>query len=275
MTSSNPPRASRSKFWTRFRHLRIAVLLLILGGVAITTFAQQRNIATWKRPLNVLVVPVAAGADRSVSDWVNGLDRNAFAGVADFFGREAARHGVGVKPPVLVRVAKPIPDLPPAPPDPPSALDVVTWSLRLRYWSWSIGRQHKLPASVIRIYVVYDAAGSDARLERSFGLQRVNIGVVHAPAGDADHGWTQLAIAHELLHTVGASDKYRFGQPPPFPDGFADPQQEPRFPQRRAEIMAGQIPLDENGSFTPARSLADCVVGAATAAEIGWRKPGR
>jgi hypothetical protein len=275
VTSSSLPSAKPSSFRTRFRHLRIAVLLLILGVVALTTFAQQRNIATWKRPLTVLVVPVDPGADRSVSAWVSGLDRSAFEGVAEFFGREAGRYHIKASPPVLVRVAKPIPELPPPPPDPPTALDVVTWSLKLRYWSWSIGRQHQLPAATIRIYVVYDPAGSEAELERSFGLQKVNIGVVHAPAGSADHGWTQLAIAHELLHTVGASDKYRLGQPPPFPDGFADPQQEPRYPQHRAEIMAGQIPLAENGAFTPAHSLADCVVGAATATEIGWPRPAR
>jgi hypothetical protein len=223
----------------------------------------------------VLVVPVDSGGDRGVSEWTSGLDRAAFEAVAAFFGREAARHGVSVKPPVLLRVAKPIPDLPPAPPDPPSTLDVVTWSLRLRYWSWSIGRTHRLPSATVRIYVVYEPAAAEAEIERSLGLQRVNIGVVHATAGSAEHGWVQLTIAHELLHTVGATDKYRLGQLPPFPDGFADPRQEPLFPQRRAEIMAGQIPLDESGTFTPAHSLADCVVGAATAAEIGWPRPAR
>ena len=42
----------------------------------------------------------------------------------------------------------------------------------------------------------------------SHGLQKGLVGVVHAFADDTMTGSNAVVIAHELLHTVGASDKY-------------------------------------------------------------------
>ena len=58
---------------------------------------------------------------------------------------------------------------------------------------------------------------------------------------------------------------------PLYPEGFADTGQRPLFPQQTAEIMAGYIPLSENKSIMAA-SLAESMVGAKTAREIGWLK---
>ncbi len=54
------------------------------------------------------------------------------------------------------------------------------------------------------------------------------------------------------------------------PDGYADPQRTPARPQAQAEIMAGMIPIDDD-EMVLARDLGECVVGAKTAEEIGWR----
>jgi len=94
--------------------------------------------------------------------------------------------------------------------------------------------------------------------------------VVHAFASRSLNGSNDIVIAHELLHTVGASDKYDLASGTPlFPQGFADPAQEPRFPQQRAEIMAVRRALSASESEIPA-SLEAVVVGPATALEIGW-----
>ena len=79
-----------------------------------------------------------------------------------------------------------------------------------------------------------------------------------------------IVIAHELLHTVGASDKYdpRTNQPL-FPIGFAEPDREPSLPQKKAEIMAGRIPVDVNKTKSP-KSLKKVLVGETTATEIRW-----
>jgi len=53
------------------------------------------------------------------------------------------------------------------------------------------------------------------------------------------------------------------------PGGLAEPDLEPRFPQRLAEIMVGEVPLGPGAGRLPA-SARELGVGAATAAEIGW-----
>ena len=71
------------------------------------------------------------------------------------------------------------------------------------------------------------------------------------------------------MHTLGAGDKYADNNLPLFPDGYADPDRSPLYPQIRAELMAGRIPISENESKMP-RNLGKTVVGHSTALEIGW-----
>jgi len=52
-------------------------------------------------------------------------------------------------------------------------------------------------------------------------------------------------------------------------DGFGDPSQQPRYPQSRAELMAGRRAVSETEAETPL-SLREVVVGPATAKEIRW-----
>jgi hypothetical protein len=79
-----------------------------------------------------------------------------------------------------------------------------------------------------------------------------------------------VVVAHELLHTLGASDKYdRATGLPVAPDGLGDPGQSPLFPQRYGEIMAGRIATGASTAIIP-ESLAPMVVGPASAREIGW-----
>ena len=53
-----------------------------------------------------------------------------------------------------------------------------------------------------------------------------------------------MVIAHELLHTVGATDKYdpAANESSP-PEGYAEPDKIPFFPQTFVGLMAGRIPL--------------------------------
>ena len=86
-------------------------------------------------------------------------------------------------------------------------------------------------------------------------------------------GSNDMVIAHELLHTLGATDKYDLrSNQPAHPDGFAEPDREPLYPQSFAELMGGRIPVSSAESTTP-ESLQQVIVGAKTASEIGWTKP--
>lgn len=78
-----------------------------------------------------------------------------------------------------------------------------------------------------------------------------------------------VVITHELLHTLGATDKYDVNGLPVFPDGFADPEQVPLYPQHAAEIMAGRIARSLDTAEIP-QSLEYCLIGPETAAEINW-----
>jgi hypothetical protein len=70
-----------------------------------------------------------------------------------------------------------------------------------------------------------------------------------------------VVIAHELLHTLGASDKYDpQSLAPVFPEGYAEPDRQPRHPQRLAEIMAGRFALAEGQLAMPER-LGQTLIG--------------
>src|SRR5205807_8297574 len=107
----------------------------------------------------------------------------------------------------------------------------------------------------------------------SHGLQKGLVGVVHAFAQPAMAGSNNIVIAHELMHTLGASDKYAPGSGEPlYPAGFADPERQPLSPQTQAEIMAGRRALSAQ-VFEMPQGLRDVVVGPSTALEILWTRP--
>ena len=102
----------------------------------------------------------------------------------------------------------------------------------------------------------------------SVASRRDRFGIVFAPLDSRQLGNTCAVVAHEWCHNLGASDKYR-GNTSVFPHGFAEPALEPRYPQRKAEIMALGIPQSP-GRERPVRDLSQCIVGEKTAREINW-----
>jgi hypothetical protein len=94
--------------------------------------------------------------------------------------------------------------------------------------------------------------------------------VVYAFAVPEMNGENDVVIAHELLHTVGATDKYNStDDAPSFPDGYGDAAQQPLYPQLTAELMAGRRAIAPDKS-SQALSLDEVVIGPATALEIRW-----
>ncbi|NND36504.1 MAG: hypothetical protein HKN81_05140 [Gammaproteobacteria bacterium] len=96
------------------------------------------------------------------------------------------------------------------------------------------------------------------------------LGVVHVFANQRMKGSNRFVIAHEMLHTLGATDKYApQSNHPIFPVGYAEPYASPLYPQRFAEIMGGRIPVSASEAKIP-RSLEQARVGAETALELRW-----
>ena len=106
----------------------------------------------------------------------------------------------------------------------------------------------------------------------SHGLEQGMIGVANTYASEKMEQRNNVVIAHELLHTVGAQDKYdQKTNQPLHPQGYAEPDAETLYPQRWAEIMGGRIPLSPNTAAMP-RGLHETLLGDETAREIHWIK---
>ena len=254
-----------------FRTIRTLVLLTVLLVVGVGTWQTTRRIASWDVPLRAIVYPIAGDDSEVTRRYVESLTSHTYQPVERFIGEEAGRYGVETTfgQHVKIKLGPRIGELPPPAPIDGNVVRIMWWSLQLRYWAWSVAGSGTSSPDVTLFAIYHDPARTES-LEHSYGLEKGRIGIVNAFASDAMAGANNVVIAHELLHTVGASDKYdERTRLPRFPDGYADPEAEPRHPQRFAEIMAGGIPVAEDEARIPP-SLNAALIGEATAREIGW-----
>ena len=252
-----------------FKTLRIAALLLILVLVALTTWQDRYRSTRWREPLFVAIYPIAADESPVTRRYVDSLDGGTFSDIDRFFARESARFHLRTDEPFRSRLRPVLEDRPPQRTASAGFIATSVWSLRLRYWAWRISRHAREPEDV-RIFVLYHDPAFTRSVPHSLGLTKGLIGVVYAFADPEMTAENNVVIAHELLHTVGATDKYNFvDDAPRFPEGFGDPGQIPLYPQRNAELMAGRRMLTSD-RWEQVSSLDEVVVGAATAQEIRW-----
>jgi hypothetical protein len=253
-----------------FRYLRIAILLTILLIVAGNQWLTGSRLNSWDKPLWITIYPVLAGPDTNVRRYAESLKTDSFEDIGVFLRQQASRYGQALETPVVIQLAQPLAELPPALPAESSGLKVALWSLKMRWWSWRNGGQNDLAPGDVRMFVIYQNRESDTTLERSVGIKNGSYGLVNAVASRQMAARNRIIITHELLHILGASDKYDLhtGQPL-VPDGLANPAQSPLYPQQRAEIMGGRIATSAS-YWQPPASLKSCVIGNSTAAEIGW-----
>jgi len=251
-----------------FKAVRIAALLLILFFVAVNTWLSQSRSTDWNNSLWVKIYPINADGSDDSTRYIEGLDISTFAGIETFIAREAVRYGKTVNRPLRMELGKRINEQPPAMEPGSGVLGVMLWSLKMRWWaSNTAGEQDSIEPDV-RIFVRYHRPNGTFVLENSIGLQKGMVGIVNARAGRLQQGSNNVIIAHEFLHTLGATDKYdlRSGLPTA-PDGLAEPDRNPLYPQRRAEIMGGRIAIAADDAIIP-QSLKYVVIGPLTASEI-------
>ena len=251
--------------------LRLTLLLVVLAWVALGAWLDRSRSRDWDGTLRVTVYPVAPAGDRISLEYAAGLTADDFAAVAAFFATQASAYGVPVDPPVRIRVSHASPGLPPALPDRPGPLTIAAWSLRLRWYAARVAWKDPLPSPDIQIFATFAPLGPGTQaLPDSVGLSKGLVAVAHLYADDQAAGGNQVVMAHELLHTLGATDKYdpASGQPR-VPDGLGEPEREPVYPQQYGEIMAGRIATASHQAVMP-RDLGMMRVGPLTAREIGW-----
>ena len=218
-----------------------------------------------------MIYPINGDGSSVSARYVSQLRDASYESIAAFFKEEGSRHGLRLGAPVALRVAPEVVAQPPPPPFGGNRLEVILWSLRLRYWAYR-NDSNKGAKPDVRIFVSYFDPAARPRLPHSTGLHKGMIGVVNAFAHADMDGSNNVVIAHELLHTFGANDKYDVANNRPlFPDGYAEPRAEPLHPQTRAEIMAGRIPISETRAEVPA-GMDEVAIGLKTAREIKWVK---
>lgn len=254
-----------------WRKFRILILLLILLIVALNQYFDRLYSTDWNTPLRVTVYPIDGDGSPVTQQYIKALTPDRFQPLEAFFEREAGFRDVTLEHPIQFQSAPPLNDNPPALARDANLFSILWWSLRMRYWAWQTPDAGVTPD--IKLFVVYHDPARSPTLSHSVGMQKGLYGVVNVFADSAMSGSNDVVAAHELLHTLGATDKYSLRDNQPLhPIGYAEPTREPLFPQTHAELMGGRIPLTSKESTTP-ESLDQVVVGPLTAAEIGWIKP--
>lgn len=255
-----------------YRNTRVLILLSILAMAIIYTQEQHLQTTSWFKPINVIIYPINGDGSSETSDYIQQLSKKDFLAIDDFFRQGAKRYHLITDQPIITSLGKTIASMPPTPPRDRNAIfSVMFWSLKLRYWAYKHSPDQISNNNRIRLYVIYHTDNDGRALPHSLGLQKGLIGIIHAFADSKQNQQNAVIMTHEILHTVGATDKYDHNNQAIYPDGYAKPEQKPLFPQRYAEIMAGRIPLTEDTSKIPA-NLKFTVVGEKTAKEINWIK---
>ena len=120
------------------------------------------------------------------------------------------------------------------------------------------------------MFVLYHAANEESEIGISVGMRKGRYGWSRPMPAKRPNGPSLVVFTHEMLHVLGATDKYVLSTGEPnFPEGYAEPDKRPLFPQQRAEIMGGRIPVTSFSSVMPS-SLEQCKIGRQTAEEIGF-----
>lgn len=258
-----------------FFRVRVSVLLIVLCGVLLWAgkdWWQRRERREWKRPLRVALVLVER--EPIPKDTLTALASRGFE-LEQRLKKEYRRHRGSDQTPFSIVVEGPVN----AAADPPRSgasdlFSLVRHSLALWQWTRDLDRRGSIEwrGYDARIYLVLKPAepGTLAFVEGE-SEDGGRVGIARA---DIDASVIDLALfvaAHELFHTLGATDKYDGAGRAVYPGGFAEPERVPLFPQRGAELMARNLPLLPTAERPP-DTLDELWIGEATAREIGWQE---
>jgi hypothetical protein len=258
-----------------FFHLRVTFLLGVLVIVvlwAMRDATRRKARADWAKTLTVAIVVLRAGTvDPSLTEKL----RDRMTALEQRLTDEYRRHGGAARVPFRLELYGPV-DITSGPPRQPQEgiVDLMRYTFDLWRYVRSVNRRADLSASTVdsSIYVVTRPARA-GRLSMVEGtsVEGGKIGIVEVDLDDDMADFALFVAAHELLHTLGATDKYDAHGRAAVPTGLAEPERVPLYPQRFAEVMARNVPLGPTTERAPS-TLDELRVGEATAREIGWLK---
>ncbi|MCC6216515.1 MAG: hypothetical protein IT376_16755 [Polyangiaceae bacterium] len=268
---------SRASAWVAFRRVRIALLAAVLVVVLLWAWNDRRRRherTQWRRPVQVALVLLRDGA---VDPAALGALRQRIPALEARLAEEMARHrGSASRRPFSFTVYGPV-DAAAAPPRPTAddlrGLATHAWET----WRYFRGVDRRAGvewrAADSRIYLTVRPPQHAARA--AVEGQSEQGGRVGSVEVELDATMVDLALfvaTHELLHTLGATDKYDPRGMALLPDGLADPTLSPLYPQVAAEIMARNVVVAPHRERAP-ETLDELAVGPVTAREIGWTPP--
>ena len=253
-----------------FKKIRIAILLFILFLVGGNAYLTQLRVTDWDQSLAVVIYPINGDGSPFTANYIASLALDVFKPIERFLQTEGLQYNLELADPVTMDLAPEVKNLPPSPPFGANMFAIMWWSLQMRYWAWK-NDTYSGPITNIQVFVLYHDPKIRTQLDHSLGLEKGHICMVKAFATRHQAERNNVIIAHEMLHTLGATDKYNLQTlQPSYPEGYADPEKVPLLPQKYAEIMGRAIPLSSSESKMP-DSLTYTVVGPITAKEIKWQ----
>ena len=261
--------------WRKWRVGLLVAALVIVGAWAGGVHRIRSSRVHWERPVEVAVVLLSA---TSLDDVQVSWFRDVLGQLEGRLSAEFARYGRRGTP-FSFKLVGPVTFNDPISftPDSSGFLDRAIHAYRL----WKTLRGIHAAASFdpkpydARIYLLLESAAEVGGGVKTFaegsGAAGGDVGFVRAAAGSGDAVLALTAVAHELLHCLGATDKYDAAGHAIVPDGLAEPGLSPQYPQHYAEWMVGEVPTGPGRGRLPS-SLAEIRVGPVTAREIGWTR---
>ena len=268
-----PPPKPRSR---RFFYIRVSVLLAVLAGVLLWGWRDVRSRHArneWDHTLLVAIVVVRLEPLDDIG--IAAFDKQLPA-LEDRLSAELARYRPGAPHPFRFELKKPIDGAPP-PPAPASdgPIDLAKYAWAQGSYVDDIDKRAGIDPALydVRIYVALRRPRqAEVTLAEGRSQQGGRVGIVEMELDtDAEGAHLPLVVvAHELMHTLGATDKYDPATGRSLvPIGLAEPERAPLYPQRYAEIMSRNRPISATEEKVP-EGFDQIAVGPATAREIGW-----
>ncbi len=256
-----------------WKWIRIVLLSFILLKVIQQSYAESLAL-NWQKKLYVAVYPINGASTpdsrKEVNAHIKSLSDTDFEDISYYFSKQAAHYQLHIKRPFEFILGEEIDFAPPAPPEADNPVAVMFWSLGLRAYAWSMTPETAIKPD-IKLYLVYHDPQSKPSLGISTALEKGRVGRINLYAERAYHEKNKVVIAHELLHTLKATDKYDLDTNQPiFPQGYAEPHKHPLLPQKMTELMGGRTPVTHEHAVMP-ESLEQTIIGQQTAKEIGWQ----
>lgn len=255
-----------------WKWIRIGILSVLLLKAIQQSYAESIALE-WQKKLYVAVYPINGAsqpdARKEVNAHIQSLGQDDFAAISTYFAQQANEYHLPLQRPFEFMLGDELSFSPPAPPETENPVAIMFWSLGLRAYAWTFTPEMQIEPD-IKLYLVYHDPNTTPSLGISTALEKGRLGRINLFGDRAYHQKNLVVIAHELLHTVKASDKYDLEtRQPIFPEGYAEPNKKPLFPQFMTELMGGRLPITHEHAEMP-DSLDSTIVGKHTAREIGW-----